>query len=331
MDPIYPYPTLYGELGLTVASVELDGQWPGRELRDDQFRLVDLSVSELGDWDDVSLELQVEAPADEIAALDEHGGKAQVTVVAFCRKTNGRQAVVLERARLDPSRWSGEIVLARENFRDKVTLEAILTARVEDVPYRRMAASDEWLIYFDEPTVPPIEGTLRVKWVHFKGPEKDEAIPEGAADEAFYVALDEKPPIVFLNSSFPGLPGLLSDERTRPDAERALRDAEFRRIASSAWTEIFNVSVAGIRPPEDEQAEPEWPEEDWQEQALRSLLPQIYPTLTDSERLMQAFKDARGDGALMLQALAQVAVEKQIGAGKSLRRDLDRLNSQGGS
>lgn len=330
MKAIYPYDTLYGELGLTVADVDLDGKWPGRELRDTQFRLVDLSVPELGDWSDVGLGLQVEAPADEVAGLDERGGEPQVTVVAFCRKTNARQAVVLDRSRLDPSRWAGKIALARESFREKVSLEALLTATVEGIPYRRMGASDEWQVYFDEPTVLPIEGTLRVKWVHFKGAEKKDLIPDEAADEEFYVALDEKPPIIFLNSSFPGLPGLLSDERNRPQAEKALRDAEYRRIASAAWTEVFNVSVAAIRPPEeDEQAEPDWPEEDWQAQALRSLLPRIYPSLTEAERLTRAFKDSHGDGALMLHALSQVAVEREIGAGRSLRRDLDRLNMPG--
>jgi hypothetical protein len=329
MQAIYPYDTLFGELGLNVANVEVDGQSPPKDLRDSQFRLVNPYLLEAEGWRELTLELNVEAPADEIALLDEHGREPKVTVVAFCRKTNARQAVGLERSRLDSSRWTGKIELARDNFREKVTVDAVLTATADEVPFRRIGMSDPWQIYFDEPTVPPIEGTLRVTWAHFKGEEREEVIPEHAADEAFYIALEERPPIVFLNRDFRGLPGLLSDDRGRPAAEIALRDAEYRRIASAAWSEIFNVSVANVRLPEEDGAEPEWPEEEWQQQALRSLLPRIYPHLTEAERLTQAHNDARGDGALMLQALSQIAVAQEIGAGRSLRRNLDRLNATG--
>jgi hypothetical protein len=281
------------------------------------------------DWNELALKVHVAGPADEIAAFDEQRREPSVTAVAFCRKTNARQAVALERSSLDPSRWTGTLELARENFREKVTLTAILTGQVDGLPARWLAASDEWQLYFDEPTVPPIEGTLRVKWAHFKGDHREPVVPDDAADEPFYVALEEKPPIVLLSKDFKWLPGLLSDKPGRPAGERALRDAEYRRIATAAWTEVFNVSVASIRQPEDEDAEPEWPEEDWQEQALRSLLPLIYPSLTESEALTQAYRDFQGDGALTLQALSQIAVSKEIGAGRSLRRNLDRLNTTG--
>ena len=56
----------------------------------------------------------------------------------------------------------------------------------------------------------------------------------------------------------------------------------------------------------------------------------IYPGLTGPEQLTQAYTDSRGEGALMLQALSQLAVAEAIGASRSLRRNLDKLNMTGG-
>src|SRR5262249_25103315 len=159
--------------------------------------------------------------------------------------------------------------------------------------------TDPWLLYFDEPDIPPIEGTLRVKWANFKGPAREECIPAGAETESFYVALEESPPVVFLNLDFPGLPDLLSDEPSRPEPEKALREAEYRRIATAAWTEVVNVAVAAIRPCEEGE-EPRWPDQDWQEQALRSVLPQVYEDMSLPEALAKAHADFQGDGALTL-------------------------------
>jgi len=322
MQPLYAYRTLFGDLELSVAELRIDDADPGGDTVDAQFNLVSLYALERQDWTFATLSLVVAGPADEIGELGVAGEPA-VTAVAFCSATNARQAVSLTRSQVDPALWTGDLELQRENFYGKVEMWALLTATVDAVPHRWIGESAKWNVHFEEPAVLPIEGTLRVRWAEFEN-DRPEVIPMSAAREVFYIDLESSVPTIYLNSDFEGLPDLLSEERGRPDAETALRDAEYRRIATAAWSEIFNVAVAAIRPGDDGQ-EPSWPSVDWQEKALHSLLPRIYD-MTLSEALSRAFADATGDGALGLHARAQLAIAKEIGAGRSLRRSLDRLN-----
>ena len=201
MRSLFPYETLFGELSLLIADVRVDGQDPGVDLREVQHRVVTAHGLDRDDWISLELDLRVEGPADELSSLDAKERRPQVVAVAFCRSTNERQAMELDRSKLDPSRWTGKMALERESFRDKVEVYAILAAVVEGVPSRWMAGSESWAVYFDEPAIPPIEGTLRVQWADFKGPEREQSVPEEAEDEEFDVALEQQPPIVFLNRS----------------------------------------------------------------------------------------------------------------------------------
>ena len=79
----------------------------------------------------------------------------------------------------------------------------------------------------------------------------------------------------------------------------------------------------------EEDEESSWPDLDWQEQALRCILPQVYPDASPTEALTKAYEDFHGDGALTLQGLGQIAIAQQIGAARSLRRSLHRMNMEG--
>jgi len=328
MLTLFPYDQLFGDLVLAIDDLKVDGMWPAKDPTDTQFRLLNLDALERQDWRTLSLVAHIEGPADELADLEQRGSSPTITLVAACDATNERQAARLTRSETDVARWHGTLELDRANFRGKTSLYGVLAAKVERSPFRLLGRTEDWTIYFDEPAIPPVEGTLRVRWVHFKGEDRPEVLPDDSEHEPFYIDLESTVPIVYLNSDFEGLPGLLSDERGRPAADSALRDAEYRRIATAAWTEIFNVGVAAIRKGEDEEAD--WPAIDWQENALRSLLPRIYP-MTPTEALGRAHEDITGDGALGLQSRAQIAISKEISAGRSLRRSIDRLSSGKGS
>jgi hypothetical protein len=248
--------------------------------------------------------------------------EAKVLVVANCASTNLRQGVVLDRR--GPGLFRGTLVLGRDECRHRVDLLGEVSDTVEGRANRRLATTPVWHARFDESDPLPIHGTLEGKWVDFNSVK---AIPPDAVDESFYLALDETVPTVYLNSGMDGLYQLLTPGEGRPDLEAQLRDTEIRRIATAAWTAVFNVSVAGIRR-EDEDAAVEWPNVEWQERALRGLLPRAYPDEELEEALDNAYKEHR-DGTDLLQTRIQLAVSKMLGSGRALSRGLTKMSSGG--
>ena len=322
---VFAHKTLSEPPALGLERIEVDGSAPSRDVLDPGFLVARFDRLEEEGWRSVRLTVSVAAPPDQLAEL-ERGGATEISacVVAFGRSTDSRNSSRLERSAEDPSRWTGTVDLNRLLFRGKVTLYAVIAGNVAGSAARWLGESHHWALYIDEPEVPPIEGVLRVKWTSFKGPERNQNIPELAEDETFYVALLEDPPIVYLNKEFPGLPDLLSDDASRPAPEKALRDAEFHRIAAAAWIEMFSTAVVSIDY-DEESGEADWPDGEWKRSALRSLLPDIYPTAGDFEALSQAYVEFRGDGAPHLQGMVQVAISRQINASKSLKRNIDRI------
>ena len=138
------------------------------------------------------------------------------------------------------------------------------------------------------------------------------------------VELLEDPPILYLNSGFTGLYGLLKDTRTRLPAEQALHDAVRMGVASQAWMGLLNTAIAGIQPGEDGE-EPDWPTSDWQKSVLRSLLPRTYEGLSQPEGLRSAFEAKSPDAAAVLQSRALLAINLRLKAGAALRRGLRGL------
>jgi hypothetical protein len=165
---------------------------------------------------------------------------------------------------------------------------------------------------------------LRVKWTSFEDSEGG-AIPAQAQKEPFFIAVEQQPPIVYLNADFDGLPDLLSDDESRPGYERALRDAEFRRIATAAWSEMFTAAIGDVEV--DDEGSVEWPQEDWKRQVLKGLLPDLYPDISDRDEALTTLRTDLNEGTTQVLSLLQVAIARQIGAAKSLRRDIKRVDT----
>jgi hypothetical protein len=322
---LFPYETLQGDLSLALTAVTVDGGHPTVDVVLPGSRSVDLSVLPRQDWNLVEVEALVTGSADEVRRLEQSSFGLAVCIVAACGPTNMRQATQLKRSATDAARWAGSLLLDRRNFSGKVALSAVMGGEALRRPNRFMSRSQAWSIYVDEPAIPIIEGTMRVKWADFTAPDAEPAALRSYMTEVFYPDLQESAPTLYLNSGFAGLPELLADRRGRPPAEEALHQSERMSIASAVWLGMFNSAVAAIDM-DEEDASVDWPLAEWQGSVLKTLLARLYPELGEMERLRLA-REAWGspDGAKVLESMAQMEIGKHIGSAIALRRSLERL------
>jgi hypothetical protein len=280
---------------------------------EDHLNRIDLTQAR-GEWR--ALQLVVSAAADdgEIASLLDQGVEPRATVVVSCPSTNLRLGFPLTRVDTD-SEWSTTFNLVLDDLRDEATISAEITADLGGRSARRLGTSQPWHVFVDESAVPPFEGTFRVRWSHFT---REQAIPEEAASESFFVDLGGAVPSVHLNQDMDGLYELLAGGADRPAMELALRDAEMRRIATAAWVGAIGTSAAAIRI-DPETDEHDWPERPWMADVLRWGLPSIYPTTTADEALKKFRAELLGPQAAVVQGMIQLTVSRQMQAGKLLR------------
>jgi hypothetical protein len=92
-------------------------------------------------------------------------------------------------------------------------------------------------------------------------------------------------PVLFLNSSFEHLDGLLGSQRGRPAHQRALHDQVRSAIASEVWTLLCLDAIAASEVNDD--GEVSWPQEDWRRTTLTAMLPGLYGA-ADDEALRRA-------------------------------------------
>jgi hypothetical protein len=326
---IFPYPILRDDLQLTISNLLIDGTQPHTAVAFPDQRIIDLSRLPYPRWAKAEFHVEVIAPAAELHALEEGGAALSVTAVAMCSPANMRQLILLERSPLDRTRWTGKAELERRNFRGKVLLKALLTGTVDGFPHRLIGEAVEWMIHFDEPSIPFIDGALPVKWVDFKEPNAQPAILREHREEAFYADLEADPPTVYLNKGFPLLAQLLTDRPARRGPEQALHDAERLSIARSVWMGLFNAAQAAIIAGEAEE-DPDWPSSDWQKAVLKILLDGMYPHLSATDQLRMAVEARTSDGARAVASEAQAAIGKRLRESTVLGRALYRLYEEVG-
>lgn len=324
-NSIFPYQTLEGDIRLRLDGGGLDdGEWPKSPFTAD-YRLVQLHDLDKEAWHVAQFDLEVTLPGEEVTKLNDEGADVRVLAVVECAATQYRSTVPLRPDRAEPAKWKGRIELQRDNFAGKVSVHALVVGEVHGAANRYLGMSDAWAIYFDEPDIPPLAGTLRVRWVDFDSPG-DLGFLTSFSEHAFYTDLDSAQPTLYLNSSkkFDGLSTLLGD-RKRTAAEKPLHNAERVSIARTVWMALFNTSIASIRV--DEDGTPDWPTDDWKRKVLKMMLNRIYPLKSDAERL-QAALDAwkSNDRTGQLESLAQVRIDAVIRVPRLLRLTLDFVN-----
>jgi len=326
MSVFFPYKTIFGDVELRVTGGGLDGgEFPKNPFTPDQ-RLVQLYDLDKKSWRRASLDVELVAPNEEIAVLEKQGAGVTAIAVVQSPETQLRQTFSLQRVGAKSAKWHGTIDLDRLNFRGRAELTGLITGPVASREHRHLGRSEAWSIHFDEPSLLPLEGTLRVQWVDFKNPGERRFL-EDHSEKPYFTDLSDTVPTVFLNScdDFSGLRPIMEDRRRSNPWERALHDAQRVGIARSVWLAMLNTAVAAVREDEDG-GPPDWPSEDWKRQVLQALLPTIYPDISSDEALNQLLSDRRSpEGVATLESRAEAAINGQVGAGKLLRRTLKEL------
>jgi hypothetical protein len=326
-DLIFPYKTVRGDIDLKIIMGRLDdGDFPKDPFLYEQ-RLITLYDMDKEEWGTVAFDLEIVGPEEEIRALDADGVQCDAIVIAHCAETNFRQTARMSRINPQSARWYGTIELHRGNFRGKVDLAGLITGTVDMRRCRYLGESSVWKINFDEPDLPPLHGTLRVKWADFSDPGDDPGYLKEYVNQPFFSDLVSRVPTVFLNRSnaFRGFPSLLDDRRRTQPYDRALHNSERIGIARSVWMAMLNVSSAAIQEGEDG-TDPDWPTENWKHQVLQILIPRIYPDLSDHAALKQLQEDWKSrDSVGALESRAEAAIGDVVQAGTLLKRSLEDL------
>src|ERR1700674_4145545 len=98
MARLYPYPTLAGDLNLTITKMLVDGNRPAVQPVNPDARVVDLHALNKEAWSYVTLHVRIEAVSDEVRALEANGTEIHATLVAYNSDAEMRQTATLSRA-----------------------------------------------------------------------------------------------------------------------------------------------------------------------------------------------------------------------------------------
>ncbi len=326
---LFPYATLSdSEPTLSVTTVRLDGVARPHLVKKDLATIP--LYEDLKPWRRAELDFELTCDPDRVRAFESEHGPVSAVVVAHCLPTNTRQPVRLSRSEVETGRWSGTLELDRDNVLDRVALVTTLTATVDGVPHRPVAASLGWTAYADEPESLRLKGTIQIRWINFKLPEA----PPPARDfpkSTHVVAFTGGVPELWLNSGFDGLEPLLKDRKDRRGADKALHDFQRTGIARAVWIALVADALAAVRGEsvEDDEGEPDWPEKPWQSEILKLILPEVAPGKSERELLTMAAGEWREHpGAGEFFARAEAVVGDIVKANESLRRFVQNYHGE---
>ncbi|MER7520974.1 hypothetical protein [Streptomyces sp. NPDC126499] len=320
MKPVYPYPTLFGDVDLDVLSGTVDGvsPLPYANISKPQ-RTVALHQAGRGNWEFCTFRLQATLPEQEIA-----GGEWTdlVCLAALTEKaTNARTTTTLERS--SDGTWSGSIDLYRSRHLGRATLGLTVVATVDGVRGRVIGtAEQDW--YLDlKGTTPVRQREIGIVSTDFReGPEE---WLRPYKDAPWIVDTTGDVPTVYLNTgSVDGLVELLGGSGGSP-AERMLRDVTSGQIAQDAWTAMFHTAISDLDV--DEDGTPVLPT-GWREAVLRMMLPDVLPgrQLTDALYDIEE-RRTKGFGWSELQTTIQYAAGRRSRTTKKLTNAVRALDA----
>jgi hypothetical protein len=321
MKTLFPYPTLFGDVSLTVTEVAIDDQVINDRV-DVDGRSVALHGVEKKQWEQVRLSVVVDAPAQEIVELDD----VVCAVVLNCHYSNTRRSFTLTPDDTTSGRWMGEVLLDRQYWYGQAELRCGVIATVDAVEHRIVGWADNWALFFDDLPNRPVNGALKITWVDFTNPGEDKVYLTALSDNYMYLSIDPLEPQLFLNSGFDGLQALLAD-RKRRHLDKALHDQTRASIADKTWASLFNAAMESVAAGDN--GEPEWPETEWQRTVLQALLGRMYPDRTADDALDEAWTAMRTpESGGVVQQLLGPATAVQAKAPRLLRDGIRALSTE---
>ncbi|GAA2229060.1 hypothetical protein GCM10010232_14070 [Streptomyces amakusaensis] len=309
MKTAFPYPILVGDVGLTVEKVWVDNIPLSLNSISDGERVIALHAVKR-EWDEIRIKISVSVDADE---LDSGLWSSPVCVASVRnRRTNIRLSFPL---RPDgEGRWDGEVELRRGEHVGRCEIDAWIVAEVKGVEGRLIGrAENPWSADF-EAKQPTRQRSVKMVWKNFP----EHSFLHDFRDDPWVLHAEADEPVLYLNSAVEGFRALLDNAS---GAEQKLaREILASQIASEAWTAMFNTALYASATDGDR---PEWPG-GWQEEVLRRMLPDFFPTSSPDEALAELVgRRANGEGGADLHArlmhAATVSSKKQRTVANSVR------------
>ncbi|OMI39175.1 hypothetical protein [Streptomyces sparsogenes] len=317
MKTLMPYPTVVGDIDVTIEKVALDGRDLPYSMISRNERVVALHEVERAEWEEARIALRVSLPEREIEA----GPWTDVVCVAILTEgaTNARLARPL-RKRTDGA-WVGSVPVSRTLHRTRASLTVSVVGTVGGVAGRVIGAADAaWVIDLTA-RAPERKKELNIVEIDF-----------AASDEEWLIKLKESPwlvdtsgemPTVYLNTGFEGLAPLLNGARS--EMEKSARGLVASQIAGDAWTAMFHAAVSDLEIGDD--GTPQVPS-GWRESVLRQMLPDVIPGASLADALLEVHeRRTDGQGWSALQTYIHHAAAKRARIPKYVRtavRALDR-------
>ena len=315
MKALFPYPTLFGDVTVTIGDITVDDETVAGRVDVDQ-RTVSFHGLARAEWETARIPVVVSAPPTEVADAKD----VICIAVVNCGPTNTRISVLLTEDSTSPGRWNGNLELDRDYWYSRAELRCAVVASVEGTANRRIGEAAVWTLQFDDLPNRPVNGAIKITWVDFNDPG-DKPWLKRYADNYVYLSIDSDEPQLFLNRGFDGLEQLLADRRRR-HLDRALHDQTRASIAQATWTSLFNAAIGSVEV-DEETGEPNWPTGEWQRAVLEALLARMYLDKSAIEALRDAWS-ARStpEGSGTLQALLGPAAATQVKAPRLLREGI---------
>ncbi|MFJ1543569.1 hypothetical protein [Streptomyces sp. NPDC088246] len=285
MSTVYAYPTLVGKIEVSVRGASIDGKPLQLSLISQRDQVVALHQIERDDWTEGVLDLEVSLPTDEL----NEGPWSGVSCVAVLTEgaTNTRVVSRLERRRGD-THWRGEVRVRRSTHVARALLDVSVVGSHGGVDGRVLGRTDTpWVVDLLART-PTRQRDLEILEKDFRdGPQE---WLRQFMDAPWLIDTTGDLPAVLINTSFEGLPELLSGGRG--PLEKATAGMVAAQIAGDAWATMFHSALSDLE--FDEDGTPHFPG-GWRESVLRSMLPEVFPGLPLAEALAEAHS-RRGDG-----------------------------------
>ncbi len=319
MKPVFPYPTLLGDVECDVVSVSVDGKPLPYTKVSAAEHVVALYESGRAGWEEAVLDLRATLPTRELT----EGPWQDVTCLATLteKATNARAT-----ARLTPApdgTHTGSITLSRALHLRRATLSLLVVASVHGVPGRLVGAIEQdWYIDLKEAT-PVRQREIEIKEIDFhEGPYQ---WLRPYKDSPWIIETSGDIPIVYLNTSaVEGFMELLGSRGGSP-AEKVVREMTASQIAQDAWTAMFHTAVSDLDM--DEDGTPVMPA-GWRESVLRQMLPDVLPGRQLTDALYEiSERRTKGFGWSELQTGIQYAAGRRAQISKKLTtavRTVDR-------
>lgn len=312
-ERIYPYPTLFGTLGLQLNNPYLTNRsgnikdQPEEDFDQESRTILLWPHGETG-WKKLNFDINVEAPKDEITLFEEDENTVQVTAVAECKNTHVRQAFHLDR--IAQNCWEGNVELLREHFSGKAIFRCFMTGYTAGRNHRYLAETNIWTLYFEEVKSRIPRGSLDVKWVDF-ATDSNLLHLKNFSTEMVYVDLTQPKPVVYLNKGFDGLPELFAIPPRPIGSRLAVLESIRTSIAQRVWFSLFQTAMSGIQTDNDNSLA-NWPSEDWQITVLKMILPHLYINLSLEAGLQEVYEAREAGDITGLESVVLGIISKQI-------------------